>query len=105
MCSVSFGLHDIDIDAHDFYKWAKKVEKDSTIKFFIFLVDDYERLLFLSSEACNGIKFVDGSTKLHEAFLSTPNKLWVRNTCFCPNCFGIFFKPEAACDGWRMVDL
>ena len=82
-------------------KWRKIVQSS-----LYFLIDDYERLLFFSSEACNGIKFVDGSTKLHEAFLSTPNKLWVRNTsCFCPNCFGIFFKPETACDGWRMVDL
>ena len=24
ICNISFGLHDIDIDAHDFYKWAKK---------------------------------------------------------------------------------
>ena len=23
----SFGLHDIDIDAHDFYKWARKKRK------------------------------------------------------------------------------
>ena len=44
--------------------------------------------------------------KLHAAFLSSLNKLWVRNTsCFCQNCFGTSFKPEAACDGWRMVDL
>ena len=62
-------------------------------------------LSFLS-EACNGIKSVDGSTKLHAAFPSTLNKLWVRNTsCFCQNCFGTSFKPETACDGWRMVDL
>ena len=40
--------------------------------------------------------------KLHAAFPSTPNKLWVRNTsCFYQNCF----KPETVCDGWRMVDL
>ena len=39
--------------------------------------------------------------KLHVAFPSTPNKLWVRNTL----CFGTSFKPETACDGWRMVDL
>ena len=44
--------------------------------------------------------------KLHVAFPSTPNKLWVRNTlCFCQKCFGTSFKPETACDGWRMVDL
>ena len=44
--------------------------------------------------------------KLHAAFPSTSNKLWVRNTsCFCENCFGTSFKPETACDGWRMFDL
>ena len=44
--------------------------------------------------------------KLHVAFLSTPNNLWVKNTsCFCQNCFGTSFKPETVCDGWRMVDL
>ena len=44
--------------------------------------------------------------KLHAAFLSTPDKLWVRNTsCFCHNCFGTYFKPETAYNGWRMVDL
>ena len=26
-CSISFGLQDTDIDAHDFYKWAKKEEE------------------------------------------------------------------------------
>ena len=58
------------------------------------------------SEACSGIKSVDGSMKLHAAFPSTPDKLWVRNTsCFCQNCFGTSFKPETACDCWRMVDL
>ena len=62
-------------------------------------------LSFLS-EACNEIKSVDGSMELHAAFPSTSNKLWVRNTsCFCQNCFGTSFKPETACDGWRMVDL
>ena len=69
-------------------------------------VDDYERSLSFLSEACNGIKSVDGSLKLHAAFPSTPNKLWVRNTsCFCQNCFGTTFKLEIACDGWRMVDV
>ena len=58
------------------------------------------------SEACNGIKSVDSSTKLHVAFPSILNKLPVRNTsCFCQNCFGTSFKPETACDGCRMVDL
>ena len=27
LCSISFGLHDIDVDAHDFYKLAKKGEE------------------------------------------------------------------------------
>ena len=31
--------------------------------------------------------------------------MWVRNTCFCQKNFGTSFKPETACDGWRMVDL
>ena len=26
-------------------------------------------------------------------------------SCFCQNCFGTSFKPEIACDGWRMVAL
>ena len=44
--------------------------------------------------------------KLHAAFPSIPNKLWVRNTsCFCLNCFGTSFKPETPCDGCGMVDL
>ena len=58
-CSISFGLHDINIDAHDFYNLAKKEEENSTIKFLFLSVDDYERLLSFLSEACNGIKYVD----------------------------------------------
>ena len=106
LCSISFGLHDIDIDAHDICKWAEKEEKNSTIKFLFLSIDDYERSLSYLLEACNGIKSVDASMKLHAAFPSTPNKLWVRNTsCLCQNCFGTSFKPETACDGRRMVDL
>ena len=106
LCCISFGLHDIDIDAHDFYKWAKKEEENGTVKFLFLSIDDYERLLSFLSEACNGMKSVDGSMKLHAAFPSTPNKLWVRNTsCFCQNCFGTSFKLETACDGWRIADL
>ena len=88
-CSISFGLHDINIDAHNFYNLAKKEEENSTIKFLFLSVDDYERSLSFLSEACSGIKYLDASMKLHTAFPSTPNKLWVRNTsCFCQNCFG-----------------
>ena len=106
MCSISFELHGIDIDAHDFYKWAKKEVENSTIKFLYLLIDDYKRSLSFLSEACNGIKSVDGSMKPHAAFPSTSNKFWARNTsCFCQNCFGTSFKPEKTCDGWRMVDL
>ena len=80
--------------------------ENSTIKFLFLLIDDYEKSLSFLSEACNGIKYVDGSMELHAAFPSTPNKLWVRNTpCFCQNYFGTYFKPETACEGWRMVDL
>ena len=44
--------------------------------------------------------------KLHAAFPFTPNKSWVRNTSwFYQNCFRISFKPETACDRWRMVGL
>ena len=32
--SISFRLHDIDTNAHDFYNWAKKEEENSTIKFY-----------------------------------------------------------------------
>ena len=106
LCSISFGLHDIDIDAHDFDKWAGKEEKNSTIKFLFLSIDDYERSFSFLSEACNGIKSVDGSVKLHAAFLSTPDKLWVRNTsCFCQNCFRTSLKSEAAYDAWRLVNL
>ena len=98
--SISLGLYDIDIDAHDFYNWAKKEEENSTIKFLFLPIDNYERSLSFLSEACNGLKYVDGSMKLHAAFPSNPNKLWVRNTsCFCQNYFGTFCKPETACDG------
>ena len=58
-CSISFGLHDVDIDAHDFSNWAKKEDENGTIKFLFLSVDDYERLLSFLSEACNGIKYVD----------------------------------------------
>ena len=69
-------------------------------------IDDYERSLSFLSEACNGIKYVDGLMRLHADFLFTPNKSWVRNTsCFCQNCFGTYFKSETACDGWKMIDL
>ena len=73
LCSISFGLHDIDIYAHDFYKWAKKEKENSTIKFLFLPIDDCERLLSFLPEACNGIKSVDGSIKLHVAFPSTSN--------------------------------
>ena len=44
--------------------------------------------LMIMKEVCSGIKYVDPSMKLHAAFPSTPNKLWMRNTsCFCQNCF------------------
>ena len=105
-CSISFGLHDIGTNAHGFYKWAKKEEENSTIKFLFLSVDGYERSLSFLWEVCNGIKYIDGSMKLHSAFPSTPNKLWVKNTSwFGQNCFGTSFKPQTACDGWRMVDL
>ena len=30
----------------------------------------------------------------------------MRNTsCFCQNYFGTYFKPKAACNGWKLVDL
>ena len=86
MWNTCLGLHDIYIDAHDFYKWGKKEEENSTIKFLFLSVDDYERSLSFLSEACNGIKSVDGSLKLHAAFPSTPNKLWVRNTSWGTLC-------------------
>ena len=50
---------------------------------FLFLsIDHYERSLSFSSEACYGIKSVDGLMKLHAAFPSTPNKLCVRKKHF-----------------------
>ena len=33
-CSIFFGLDDIDIDANDFYNWAKKEEKNCRINFY-----------------------------------------------------------------------
>ena len=68
LCSISFGLHNIDIDAHEFYKWAKKEEENSIIRFLVLSIDDYERSLSFLSEVCNGTKSVDGSTKLHKLF-------------------------------------
>ena len=50
-CSTSFGLHDVDIDAHDFYNWAKKQNENNTIKFLLLSVDNYERSLSFLSEA------------------------------------------------------
>ena len=43
LCSISFGLHGIDTDAHDFYKWAKKEEENSTIKFLLLSIDDCQK--------------------------------------------------------------
>ena len=37
----------------------------------LFSIDDYETSLSFLSEACNGIKFVDGTMKLHAVFSST----------------------------------
>ena len=51
-CSISFGLHDVDIGAHDFYKRTKKEDENSTIKFLFLSIDDYERRLSFLSEAC-----------------------------------------------------
>ena len=104
LCSVSFGLHYIDIDAHDFNKWAKKEEENNTIKFLSLLIDDYEKSLSFLSEACNGIKSVYGSVKIHEASPFAQNIFWVRNTsCFFQNCFRTSLKPETECNGLRMV--
>ena len=55
LCSISFGLHDTDVDARDFYKWAKKEKENSRIKFLFLSIDDYERSLSFLSETCNGI--------------------------------------------------
>ena len=33
-CTTFFGLDDIDIDANDFYNWAKKEEENCTISFY-----------------------------------------------------------------------
>ena len=51
-CSISFGLLDVDIGAHDFYKRTKKEDENSTIKYLLLSIDDYERLLSFLSEAC-----------------------------------------------------
>ena len=73
LSSISFGLHDIDIYAQYFYKWSKKEKENSTIKFLFLPIDDCERSFSFLPEACNGIKSVDGSIKLHVAFPSTSN--------------------------------
>ena len=78
-CSISFGLHDINIGAHNFYNWDKREGENSTIKFLFLPVDDYKRSLSFLSKACNRNKYVDASMKRHAAFPSTPNKLRVRN--------------------------
>ena len=96
LCSISSGLRDIDIDAHDFYKYAKKEDENSIIKFLFLSIDDYERSLSFLSKSCNGIKSVDGS--MVQFFPLT-------QTSFCQNCFRTSLTPEAAWDGWRMVDL
>ena len=61
-------------DAHDFYKWARKEEENSSIKFFL-STDDYERLLSFLSDACNGIKSVDDTMKLHAVFSLCSNEI------------------------------
>ena len=73
LCSISSGLRDIDIDAHDFYKYANKEDENSIIKFLFLSIDDYERSLSFLSKSCNRIKSVDGSIKLHAIFPSNPN--------------------------------
>ena len=62
ICNISFGLHDIDIDAHDFYKWAKKKRRKIVQSNFYLcqLMIMKDRL----SQTCNGITSVDGSMKL-----------------------------------------
>ena len=57
--------------AHDFYDWAKRVEKNSAIKFLFLSTDDYERSLPFLSKACNGIKSADGTMKVHADLLQT----------------------------------
>ena len=52
------------------------------------------------------IALLDALMKLHAVFPITANKLWVRNTYFfLSKLFWTSFKPETACDEWRMVDL
>ena len=74
-------------------KKRRKIAQSSFCFCQLIIIDDYERLLSLLSDA-------------FAAFPSTPNKLWVRNTSyFCQNCFGTSFKAETAYDGWKMIDL
>ena len=61
-----------------FTNGLKKRRKIVQSSFYFLSIDDYERSLSFLPKASNGIKSVDGSVKLHAAFSSTPNKLWVR---------------------------
>ena len=101
-CSISFGLHDINIDAHNFYNLAKKEEENSTIKFLFLSVDDYERSLSFLSEACNGMKYeiyscfdeAICSFSLYSKQIVGEKQFWFMSKLFLTS-----FKPEITCDG------
>jgi len=93
-------------DATDFYTWAKGTEETSAIKYFFVSSSDYTNAVSFLSTACQNIKTVVGTMKLHAVLPHAPNKIWVReNSCFGYCCFKRSIQKDTKCDGWRLVDL
>ena len=94
-------------DADDIYNWAK--DNESVIKFYFKTFTNYENAANFLTNACENIKPVAGTMKLHAVLQHSPNKVCVRNTsCFNSCCFNDnSFQPQPnnSCQGWRLICL
>ena len=60
-------------EASDFYNWVK--DNRSAIKFYFATSTNHENAAYLLTNACENIKPVAGTMKLHAVLLDSPNKI------------------------------
>ena len=93
-------------DAKDFHTWAKKSEETSAIKYSFISTEDFSNAAAFLSTACESMKTVVGTMKIHAILPHVANELWVRDTsCFGSCCFNGSFQKKTKCTGWRLVNL
>ena len=94
-------------DANDFQNWAK--DNENAIKFYFIASTDYENAANFLNNACENIKPVVGTMKLHPVLPHGSNKIWVRNTCCFNSCCFIdnSFQPQPnnSCQGQHLTCL